>query len=84
MTYLLVTLAVLITISLLVIYFRSKPEPIEEPEIEPEPYVPYVYKEPKPFEPVYTRPTHSYQPDVSSYYDDSRSATWTESSNSQD
>lgn len=84
MTYLLVTLAVLITISILVTYFRSKPEPIEEPEVEPKPYVPYVYKEPKPFEPVYTRPTHSYQPDVSSYYDDSRSATWTESSNSQD
>ena len=84
MTYLLVTLAVLITISILVIYFRSKPEPIKEPEVEPEPYVPYIYKEPKPFEPVYTRPTHSYQPDVSSYYDDSRSATWIESSSSQE
>ena len=84
MTYLLVTLFTLIAIATLVIYLRSKPAPVKEPEVEPEPYVPYVYKEPKPFEPVYTRHTHSYQPDITSLYDDSRSETWTESSNSKD
>ena len=102
-------------------YYKLKPKP--EPVITtPEPskaYEPYVYKEPKPYEPVYTRPsqsttvhhhhhsdntmstiataavtsaavamlmdddtdntpTHSYQPDLSSYQDDYRSATWDE------
>lgn len=85
MTYFLVTLFFLLVISLLVIYYKAKPTPAElEPGAELEPYVPYVYKEPKPFEPVYARRTHSYQPDIASLYDDSRSETWTQSSNSQD
>ena len=85
MTYLFVTLFCLLAISALVVYHKTKPTPAEiEPEVEPEPYVPYVYKEPKPFEPVYIRRTHSYQPDITSLYDDSRSETWTQSSSSQD